>query len=178
MVCWWWTPCSCASNDSLPNTQLSLIDLAMVEEGFEWKATWGRLEIKVQMVGMESLDLNTWVGGSLSENEWWKLCFVLMALLESRWGWRGINSLHPKSNRYTLLTQIGETEHKLGETDLCKRYERWAFWWDRSAMARANFHFGISDCFNSVILKWNNVITETWSSHLDGTGILFGQLNC
>jgi hypothetical protein len=31
----------------------------MVEEGFEWKATWERLEIKVQMVGMESLDLNT-----------------------------------------------------------------------------------------------------------------------
>ncbi|KAF7041916.1 hypothetical protein CFC21_051639 [Triticum aestivum] len=34
-------------------------DLAMVEELFEWKATWGRLEIKVQMVGMVSLDLNT-----------------------------------------------------------------------------------------------------------------------
>ena len=38
---------------------LSHTDLAMVEEGFEWKATWWRLEIKVQMVGMESLDLNT-----------------------------------------------------------------------------------------------------------------------
>ena len=34
------------SNDSLPNTQLSLTGLVMVEEGFEWKATWGRLEIK------------------------------------------------------------------------------------------------------------------------------------
>ena len=42
---WWWTPCSCASNDSLPNTQLSLTDLAMVERWFEWKPTWGRLEI-------------------------------------------------------------------------------------------------------------------------------------
>jgi hypothetical protein len=31
----------------------------MVEEGFEWKATGGMLEIKVQMVVMESLDLNT-----------------------------------------------------------------------------------------------------------------------
>jgi len=31
----------------------------MVEEGFEWKATWGKLEIKVQMVGMDALDLNT-----------------------------------------------------------------------------------------------------------------------
>ena len=37
---------------------LSLSDLAMVEEGFEWKVTWGRLEIKVQMVGTESLDFN------------------------------------------------------------------------------------------------------------------------
>ena len=66
--CWWWTPCSCASNDNLPNTQLSLTDLAMVERWFEWKATWGRLEIKFFVVGMECLDLNTWVGGSLSEN--------------------------------------------------------------------------------------------------------------
>ena len=42
-----------------PTLNHSLTDLAMVGEGFEWKATWGRLEIKVQMVGMESLDLNT-----------------------------------------------------------------------------------------------------------------------
>ena len=42
-----------------PTLKQLLTDLAMVEEGFEWKATWGRLEIKVQMVGMESLDLNT-----------------------------------------------------------------------------------------------------------------------
>ena len=60
-------PCYCASNDSLPNTQLSHIDLAMVEERCEWKATWGRLEIKIYMVGMEYLDLNTSVGGSLSQ---------------------------------------------------------------------------------------------------------------
>ena len=42
-----------------PNTQELLTDLAMVEEGFEWKATWERLEIKIQMIGMEYLDLNT-----------------------------------------------------------------------------------------------------------------------
>ena len=36
-----------------------LTNLAMVEEGFEWEAIWERLEIKVQMVGMECLDLNT-----------------------------------------------------------------------------------------------------------------------
>ena len=34
---------------------LSHTDSAMVDEGFEWKATWGRLEIKVQIVGLESL---------------------------------------------------------------------------------------------------------------------------
>ena len=34
-------------------------DLDLVERRFEWKATWGRLEIKVQKVGMEYLDLNT-----------------------------------------------------------------------------------------------------------------------
>jgi hypothetical protein len=42
-----------------PTLNHSLTDMAMVEEGFEWKATWGRLEIKVQMVGLEYLDLNT-----------------------------------------------------------------------------------------------------------------------
>ena len=42
-----------------PNTQELLTDLDMVEEGFEWKATWDRLEIKFQMIGMECLDLNT-----------------------------------------------------------------------------------------------------------------------
>ena len=49
----------------LPNTQLPLTYLAMVKEGFEWKATWERLEIKVQMIGMESLDLNTLLGKTL-----------------------------------------------------------------------------------------------------------------
>ena len=47
-------------------------DLDLVERTFEWKATWGRLEIKIYVVGMEYLDLNTSVGGSLSENICWK----------------------------------------------------------------------------------------------------------
>ena len=42
-----------------PTLNHSLIDLALVGEGFEWKATWERLEIKVPMVGLEYLDLNT-----------------------------------------------------------------------------------------------------------------------
>ena len=44
------------------------------------EATWGRLEIKIYVVGMEYLDLNTSVGGSLSENMCWKCRFSLMAL--------------------------------------------------------------------------------------------------
>ena len=55
-------------------------DLDLVERRFEWKATRGRLEIKIHMVGMEYLDLNTSVGGSLSENVYWKCRYVLMAL--------------------------------------------------------------------------------------------------
>ena len=34
-------------------------DLDLVKRRFEWKATWGRLEIKIHMVGMEYLALNT-----------------------------------------------------------------------------------------------------------------------
>ena len=55
-------------------------DLNLVERRFEWKATWGRLEIKIYVVGMEYLDLNTSVGGSLSENVYWKCRYILMAL--------------------------------------------------------------------------------------------------
>jgi hypothetical protein len=42
-----------------PTLKHSLTCLDLVEERFEWKATWERLEIKVQMVGLESLDINT-----------------------------------------------------------------------------------------------------------------------
>ena len=42
-----------------PTLKQLLTDLARVEEEFEWKATWERIEIKVQMVGLECLDLNT-----------------------------------------------------------------------------------------------------------------------
>ena len=70
----------------------------------------GRLEIKVQMVGLECLDLNTSVGGSLSENERWKCSFVLVAPSESRWWWRVINSHHQKSNLYKIYAQLGVTE--------------------------------------------------------------------
>ena len=34
-------------------------DLDLVERRFGWKATWGRLEIKILVVGLECLGLNT-----------------------------------------------------------------------------------------------------------------------
>ena len=40
----------------------------------------GKLEIKIHMVRMEYLSLNTSVGSSLSEKVGWKCRFVLMAL--------------------------------------------------------------------------------------------------
>ena len=46
----------------------SLTDLALVEEIDLVESNLGRLEIKIHMVGMEWHDLNTRVGGSLSEN--------------------------------------------------------------------------------------------------------------
>ena len=55
-------------------------DLDLVERRFECKATWGRLEIKIYVVRMEYLDLNTSVGGSLSKNVYWTCRYVLMAL--------------------------------------------------------------------------------------------------
>ena len=51
-----------------------------MERRFEWKATWGRLEINIYVVAMEYLDPNTSIGGSLSENVCWKFRHVLMAL--------------------------------------------------------------------------------------------------
>ena len=46
----------------------SLTDLAWVEE-IDWmEINLGRLEIKIHMVGVDDLDLNTRVGGYLSEN--------------------------------------------------------------------------------------------------------------
>ena len=46
----------------------SLTYLALVEE-IDWvESNLGRLEIKIHMVGVEWLDLNTCVGDSLSKN--------------------------------------------------------------------------------------------------------------
>ena len=63
----------------------SLTDLAWVEE-IDWmESNLERLEIKIHMVGVDDLDLNTRVGGSLSENWMGKYGIVLSASLSSRW---------------------------------------------------------------------------------------------
>ena len=49
----------------------------------------GRLEIKIHMVGLEYLDLNTSIGGSLLENVSWKCRHVLMALSTNEEGVEG-----------------------------------------------------------------------------------------
>ena len=45
----------------------SLTDLAWVEKIDLVESNLGRLEIKIHMVGVDDLDLNTRIGGSLSE---------------------------------------------------------------------------------------------------------------
>ena len=84
-------------------------DLDLVERRFEWKATWGRLEIKIHMVGMEYLDLNTSVGGSLSENVCWKCRHVLMALStnEEGGGWVYIASTQNLTVTHNLPISVG-----------------------------------------------------------------------
>ena len=81
-----------------------------MERRFEWKATWGRLVIKIHMVGVEYLGLNPCVGGSLSEMVSWKCRFVLMALSMNEEEVEGQYSLHTKCNRYTQFTKLGGTD--------------------------------------------------------------------
>ena len=71
----------------------------------------GRLEIKIHMVGMEYLDLNTSVGGSLSENVYWKCRYVLMAL--SMVGSVG-------KQRFYIAILVGPIAH-LGRTETLRR---------------------------------------------------------
>ena len=93
----------------------SLIDLAWVEE-IDWmESNLGRLEIKIHMVGVDDLDLNTRVGG--------KWVCVLGASLVSEWWWRGIYRHLQKSNRYNIIAQLDGTKVKLGGTDLFKMWQ-------------------------------------------------------
>ena len=55
-------------DDRLLNTQSLPHKFGLVED-IDWvESNLGRLEIKIHMVGVDDLDLNTRIGGSLSEN--------------------------------------------------------------------------------------------------------------
>ena len=55
-------------DDRLLSTQSLSHRFGLVEEMGLVESNLGRLEIKIHMIGVEDLDLNTRLGGSLSEN--------------------------------------------------------------------------------------------------------------
>ena len=75
-----------------------------------------------------------------------------------RGGWRGIYSLHTKSNRYTQKSQLGQTEcinsvrliqFKMWTLGFSMG-PKWSTRWDRWARVRAKLDLSLSDYFNSV----------------------------
>ena len=60
-------------DDRLLNTQSLSHRFGLMEEMGLVESNLGRLEIKIHMVGVDDLDLNTRVGGSLSENWIWQV---------------------------------------------------------------------------------------------------------
>ena len=102
-------------------------------------------------------------------------------------GWRGIYSLHTKSNRYTQITKLGGTDStnsvkpiwfimwplgiSVGPTGSTR--------WDRCARVRVNPKLGWTDYSNSVGPIWVMSEIESWPSklggpitYLDGTEII------
>ena len=111
MVCWWWTPCSCASNDSLPNTQLSLIGFGFCGNKIWVESNLGKARDQdwYGRNGMSwSQHMSRWFSLRTYELE---LCMCSdSSLFWMKRRWRGIYSLHTKSNRYTQSTKLGGTE--------------------------------------------------------------------
>ena len=95
-------------------------------------------------------------------------------------GWRGIYSLHTKSNHYTQFTKLGETEYTNSVRPI--QFKMWTFgfsmgpiWstqWDRCARVRVKPQLGLTDYTNSVRPILVMSITEGWSSKLGGTEII------
>ena len=70
----------------------------------------GKVEIKIYVVGMQYLDLNTSVGGSLSENVRWKCRHVPMALsTNEEWveGYIYIASIQNLTVTHNLPNSVG-----------------------------------------------------------------------
>ena len=159
-----------------------------MERWFEWKATCRRLEIKIHMVGMEYLGLNTWVGDSLSENECWSVGMFWWLSFIMKEGWRGIYSLHTKSNCYTHFTKLDGTESENSIRPIQFKMWKvgfsvgpiWSSRWDRCARVRVKPHLSLTDYANSVrpILVISK--TESWLGNLGGTDCLsrWDRNNC
>ena len=73
-------------------------------------------------------------------------------------GWRGIYSLHTKSNRYTQLTKLGGTESRNSVWPIWFKMwmlgfsvgPTWSTRWDRCARVRVKRYLGWTDYTNSV----------------------------
>ena len=92
-------------------------------------------------------------------------------------GWRGIYSLHTKSNHYTQIPKLGETEwwnsvrpiqvkiwtlgFSVGPTQSSR--------WDRYARVRVKPQLGLNDYRNLAGPIWVISETESWPSKLGGT---------
>ena len=75
------------------------------------------------MVGMEYLDLNTSVGGSLSENECWKCTHVLMALyMNGGWVYKTWWDRILKLDQTDLVQNVNV--RIFGGTDMSTRWDR------------------------------------------------------
>jgi hypothetical protein len=92
-------------------------------------------------------------------------------------GWRGINSLHTKSNRYTHLTKIGHTKVDNSDRPICSNIwtlgisvgPKEAFRFDRSVQWLGFTSFGGTDFVISVTPIWRQKATETWQRQLGET---------
>ena len=94
-------------------------DLDLVERRFEWKATSGRLEIKIYVVGMEYLDLNTSVGGSLLENgSGNEVCVLSASPSNERWVKGYIYAAHKIQPLHTIYQSWWDRIRKLSLTEI------------------------------------------------------------
>jgi hypothetical protein len=92
-------------------------------------------------------------------------------------GWRGINSLHTKSNCYTHLSNLGQTEVDNSDWPICSNIwmlgisvgPRIAFRFDRSVQWLGFKSFGGTDFVISVTPIWRQKATETWQPILGET---------
>jgi len=98
-------------------------------------------------------------------------------------GWRGINSLHTKSNRYTHLSNLGQTEVDNSDWPICSNMwtlgisvgPRIAFRFVRFVQWQEHTSFGLTDFIISVTPIWWQKVTEGWQLILNETEFRIGK---